>query len=196
MRLFAAAVPPASVVDHLTLAVDPVRASDAASGEPLTWAAVDGWHITLAFYGEVHDASVAELTERLARAAARYEPIEVRVTGAGRFSRAVLWAGVRGDVARLSRLAASTAAAGRRAGVTVDEYRTYRPHLTLARSSRQADLRPYVRDLAEYDGPRWTIDQVALVRSHLGGGEGRRARYETVATFPMKQVTTAPRPPR
>ena len=196
MRLFAAAVPPASVVDHLALAVDPVRAADTAGGEPLTWATIDGWHITLAFYGEVDDAAVADLTQRLARAAGRYEPIEARITGAGRFSRSVLWAGVRGDVARLSRLAASTAAAGRRAGVAVDEYRTYRPHLTLARSSRQADLRPYVRDLSDYDGPGWTIEQVALVRSHLGGGEGRRARYETVATFPMKQVTTAPRPPR
>ncbi|MGH8826165.1 MAG: RNA 2',3'-cyclic phosphodiesterase [Jiangellaceae bacterium] len=143
MRLFAAGVPPANVVRHLDRAVAPLR------DDVLRWAALDSWHLTLAFYGEVDPDAVPELTRRLTRAAARSMPMALRLAAAGRFGRGVLWMGVLGDTGPLRRLAASAAAAGRRLGVEVEEGHGYRPHITLARSASRIDLRPYVEPLKD-----------------------------------------------
>lgn len=192
MRLFAAVVPPAAVLDSLAAVVDPVR------DDELRWTFDDGWHVTLAFYGEVADAKVAELSRRLARGARRHPTFGMSLAAAGRFGRSVLWIGVRGEVDPLRRLAATAAAVGRRVGVVHDEDRRYRPHLTLARAaSSGADLRPYVEALSAYEGPAWTVERIALVRSHLAAAEGRRARYETLEEYPLGAITTpspAPRP--
>lgn len=180
MRLFAAVVPPADVVAHLAARVQPLR-----DGQ-LTWSDSSTWHITLAFYGEVEDARVPELTQRLSRAARRHEELSLLFGGAGRFGSAVLWVGVRGDVQRLRRLAESAIAAGRRMGIEQDAGRTFRPHVTVARSSRNHDLRPLAAALSDYAGPTWRATDVALVRSYLRAGPGGRARHEPVARFSLR----------
>jgi 2'-5' RNA ligase len=179
MRLFTAIVPPPEVLQHLDAAVRPIR--DGAVG----WTLPEAWHLTLAFYGEVADGRVGELSERLERAAARYPAMPLRLLGAGRFDGRVLWIGCDGPVDDLRRLARSCAAAGRRVGAAGQEHRRFRAHLTLARAQRPVDLRPYVSALAQYEGPAWTAVELALVRSHLGQGPGRRARYESISTFPL-----------
>ncbi len=180
MRLFAAIVPPSDVLRHLEAAVGPVR------DDAVTWTLSDAWHITLAFYGEVADERVAELSERLGRAAGRYPAMRLRLVGAGKFDGRVLWVGCDGPEDELQRLARSCTAAGQRVGATArPERRKFRPHLTLARAQRPVDLRPYVSALAEYAGPAWAATEIALVRSHLGQGPGRRARYESISTFPL-----------
>jgi 2'-5' RNA ligase len=78
-------------------------------------------------------------------------------------------------------LARSVAAAGRRAGASAEESRRFKAHLTLARAPKPVDLRPYVSAIGSYRGQAWTADALALVRSHLGAGENRRARYETLS---------------
>ncbi|MGH8823511.1 MAG: RNA 2',3'-cyclic phosphodiesterase [Jiangellaceae bacterium] len=180
MRLFVAVPPPPDVVAHLEAVVQPLR------DDVLRWTVTDAWHLTLAFYGEVADRRVDDLEGRLARAARRHPAVSLRLTGAGRFGGRALWIGCTGDTAPLRRLAASAAAAGRRVGARADERRSYRPHLTMARASRPVDLRPYVTALREYEGVVWTADGVALIRSYLGAGEDRRARYETLSTFALR----------
>ena len=105
--------------------------------------------------------------------------------GAGRFDQRALWIGCQGDVSAMRALARSVAAAGRRTGAAAQESRRFRAHVTLARAPRPLDLRPYVSSLGTYRGRVWTADGVALVRSHLGAGENRRARYETLSTHPF-----------
>ncbi|BFO22514.1 hypothetical protein SHKM778_89020 [Streptomyces sp. KM77-8] len=69
---------------------------DRAGGWPRGGAA--DWHFTLAFYGEVDDDVVPELTERLGRAAARTGAFRLAVRGGGRFGRGrALWAGAEGS---------------------------------------------------------------------------------------------------
>ncbi|WP_026874659.1 RNA 2',3'-cyclic phosphodiesterase [Jiangella gansuensis] len=185
MRLFAAAVPPPDAVDHLVRALGPVRARD--HDRRLRWAEPAGWHVTLAFYGEVGDGLLAGLSERIGRAAGRHPRAQVRFSGAGRFGAAVLWVGVHGDTEVLRRLARSTIAAGRRAGVRHEPGRTrqrFRPHLTLARSRQPTDLRPYVEGLADYAGPVWTMNEVTLLCSHPGP-VGVGPRYEAMGRFPL-----------
>ncbi|MEU9382704.1 2'-5' RNA ligase family protein, partial [Streptomyces sp. NPDC048279] len=69
MRLFAAVLPPPEVAAELAVEVDRLKRLPGA--EALRWTGRPGWHFTLAFYGEVEEGLVPDLSERLARAAHR-----------------------------------------------------------------------------------------------------------------------------
>ena len=180
MRLFTAVVLPDDVVAELDSAAAPHR------DEVLAWTHPEQWHITLAFYGQVEDAQVPELKTRLTRAAKRYPVLSLALDGAGRFDKRTLWVGCSGDIATLRGIARSAAAAGRRirASSAEDAFR-FRAHVTLARARRPVDLRPYVVPLGAFRSRAWTVDAVALVRSHLGAGAERHSRYETLSTHPL-----------
>jgi RNA 2',3'-cyclic 3'-phosphodiesterase len=184
VRLFAAILIPPEAVAHLDAAVAPHR------DDVLKWTIPGSWHLTLAFYGQVDDARVPDLKSRLTRAAKRYPRLSLVFTGAGQFNQRVLWIGCEGDIAPMRALARSAAAAGRRVGASAGESR-FRAHLTLARAPQPMNLRPYVSALSAYRGPNWTANAVALVRSHLGAGENRRARYETLSIHQLSGPASA-----
>src|SRR5215469_3860097 len=134
MRLFVAIEPPDGVLSELAAAIEPLQA-----GAPeLRWTSRNAWHLTLAFLGNVDEAVLPELTTRLERAARRHPPQHLAIEAGGAFPRPararVLWVGIRADERALASLAASVAAAARRAGAPPpDEGRQYSPHLPLAR---------------------------------------------------------------
>ncbi|QYX83166.1 RNA 2',3'-cyclic phosphodiesterase [Streptomyces akebiae] len=184
MRLFAAVLPPDEVVDELGLVVGELKRL--AGADRLRWTAPPGWHFTLAFYGEVEEDVVPELSRRLERAAGRSEPFRLAVRGGGRFGHGrALWAGAEGDVGALRMLADRAEAAARKAGVPMGEHRRYTPHLTVARSRVDLDVRPYVAVLDAFAGSPWTVSELALVRSDLptSGVAGEQPRYEAVARW-------------
>jgi 2'-5' RNA ligase len=204
VRAFVALIPPPAALAELGAAVEPLRAAH----PDLRWTAAAQWHLTLAFLGEVDERVLPDLTERLARAARRHEPMRLAFGAAGRFGNRVLWirvgavpAGHRPDerespvpigrVPRsdrradgLHRLATSVTAAARRSGIAVDD-RPYRPHLTLARARDGADFRPLVTALAGFAGSPWSAEALHLVRSRLGAGPGGTAVHEIVGTWPL-----------
>ncbi|WP_349362134.1 RNA 2',3'-cyclic phosphodiesterase [Streptomyces sp. H27-C3] len=154
----------------------------------MRWTARAGWHFTLAFLGEVDDTLLPGIKEHLGRAAARHEPFPLRVDSGGHFGQRALWAGASGGLDPMRRLAERTDTAARRAGVTMEEHRAYRAHLTLARSrTGETDLRPYVEALAGFEGAGWTAGELALVRGNLpvAGVRGGAPRYETVAAWAL-----------
>ncbi|MFG3366190.1 RNA 2',3'-cyclic phosphodiesterase [Streptomyces sp. NPDC048156] len=189
MRLFAAVLPPDEAVAELGPAVDQLRDTEGAEG--LRWTGRPGWHFTLAFYGEVPDETVPELSRRLARAAGRTAPFPLALHGGGHFGDRALWAGASGDVAALRRLAERAGAAARKAGLPAEEHRKehthYRPHLTLARGSGAVHLKPYAAALDTFTGEQWTVGELALVRSRLptSGVRGEQPRYEKVGGWPL-----------
>ncbi|CAM5485629.1 RNA 2',3'-cyclic phosphodiesterase [Streptomyces avidinii] len=183
MRLFAAVLPPQGAVDELSRAVRPVQDGH------LRWTAPAGWHFTLAFMGEVEDRLLPDLHARLARAATRTGPFDLRLHGAGHFGHRALWAGAAGDLDALRMLAERADAAARRAGVPMDQHHRYTPHLTLGRlRDESADVRPYVGRLAPFEGSPWRVTTLSLVRSNLpaGGVPGEQPRYETVGAWPLE----------
>ncbi|MBO4260714.1 RNA 2',3'-cyclic phosphodiesterase, partial [Streptomyces griseorubiginosus] len=92
MRLFAAVLPPEDVTGELAAAVDELR--KLPGGEGLRWTGRPGWHFTLAFYGEVDDDVVPDLSDRLERAARRSAAFALALRGGGQFGHGrVLWAG-------------------------------------------------------------------------------------------------------
>ncbi|WP_329422928.1 RNA 2',3'-cyclic phosphodiesterase [Streptomyces sp. NBC_01268] len=185
MRLFAAVVPPPAQLAELAAEVD-LLAGLPGAGQ-LRWTSRPGWHFTLAFMGEVDEELLPDLRARLGRAAHRTAPFPLRLHGGGHFGRAVLWAGAAGDLDDLRLLAERADAAARRAGVPMDEHRRYQAHLTVARSRADLDLRPFVAALDAFEGTRWEVGELALVRSNLpvGGTPGERPRYETLDTWAL-----------
>ncbi|MFI1223151.1 MULTISPECIES: RNA 2',3'-cyclic phosphodiesterase [unclassified Streptomyces] len=182
-RLFAAVLPPAGAVAELRRALAPLHALSGA--EELRWTGPEGWHFTLAFFGEVPDDVVPELETRLERAARRTDPFPLRVHGAGHFGGRALWAGAAGGLDTLRLLAERADAAARRAGLPMEEHRRYIPHLTLARSRGEAELGPLTEALAGFEGERWEAGELSLVRSSLpvSGVAGERPRYEAVRAW-------------
>ncbi len=186
MRLFAALLLPEDVSRELGVEVDLLKKLPGA--DALRWTGRPGWHFTLAFYGEVDDALVEGLSDRLARAAHRTEPFSLALRGGGQFGRGrALWVGADGDVATMRLLADRTEAAGRKAGVPMGEHRRYKAHLTVARSRAAVDTRPYVTALDPFTSRTWTVGELVLVRSHLprSGVPGEEPRYEAVARWAL-----------
>jgi 2'-5' RNA ligase len=181
-----AVTPPDDILQALA------RAAQAAQGVPdasrLRWAQPESWHVTLAFFGEVDEAEVPELTERLERAARRHAAMTLSLTGGGRFGDRTLWAGVSGETGALAQLAASVAAGARRTGIEIEE-RAFRGHLTLARSRphHRTNLRPFVELLAQFTSRSWTADRIELIRSHppVPGAAGAQPHYETIGSWPL-----------
>jgi RNA 2',3'-cyclic 3'-phosphodiesterase len=186
MRLFIAVLPPQDALAELEAAVAPLR----SSWPDLRWAGQDRWHLTLAFLGEVAETRLDGLRERLARAASRHNKMRVRIGRGGAFpspaKARVLCAhiqGERADLDTLRALAASIAAGARRAGAPPpDEGRKYRPHVTLARSRRPADLSALTEALAGYSGSAWNATHIELIRSQTGP----RPVYQSIGRWPLR----------
>lgn len=140
-------------------------------------------HLTLAFYGEVPEGVVPELTERLERAGRRTPPLRLRLSRLGAFpkpaSARVLWAGIDGDLDSLRRLAERCTAAGTRSGLVM-ESRAYRPHVTIGRAkSEPLDLRALAA--APVATTAWDAVGFSLVHSVLGP----QPVHTTVATVAL-----------
>ncbi len=149
-----------------------------------------GWHLTLAFLGQVRPELADEVVRVAETAVAGVPPARLRLEGTGTFPEGrraarVLWAGIGGDAEVLVRLAAALAAACKAAGLRFEE-RPLHPHLTLARVSTPAPVPAAALDLvaaAAAASPPWEARELACFRSTLGGPRG--ARYRVVREFPL-----------
>jgi 2'-5' RNA ligase len=182
MRMFVAAVPPPEVLEDLEEFLS-VRREVAA----FRWTVPEQWHVTLAFLADVPDRAYDDLLDRLGRAAAKRHPVRATIAGGGAFPNVgrarVVWAGVDlDDAEELRRLAVGCRAAASKAGIEVAGER-FKPHVTLARLGRPAEVTSWVRLLDAYRGPAYDIDEISLIASHLGEGPRKRPRYEVVETF-------------
>ena len=183
MRAFVAVVPPVEVAEHLDEFLSVRR--EAAE---FRWSDPGQWHVTLAFTADLPERSLDLVDDLLSQATARRERFGMRITGGGAFPHPdgarVLYAALEVDDAPLDRLADACRSAVSRAGGRVDGQR-FRPHVTLARLGRPANVTSWVRVLDAYDGPSWVVDDVALVASHLGEGPRKRPRHEVLGTYDL-----------
>jgi 2'-5' RNA ligase len=148
-----------------------------------------GWHLTLAFLGQVRPELADEVVRVGEAAVAGVLPARLRLEGVGTFPQGrrarVLWAGIGGDAEVLVRLAAALSEACKAAGLRSED-RPLHPHLTLARFSTPAPVPTEALDLvagAAADSPPWEARGLACYRSILGGPRG--ARYRVLREFPL-----------
>lgn len=147
----------------------------------LRWTAPEGWHVTLAFLGSIEAGDVPRLVQRLLPIARAHRPSRHDVGHLGAFptpARArVAWCGIDDGPDRCLERLAGDVAASLDLGTTTP----FRAHLTLARSRRPVDLRPWLAS-ASVPAGAIEVDRIELMRSHLGTGP---ARYETLATMTL-----------
>ncbi|MFF2074779.1 RNA 2',3'-cyclic phosphodiesterase [Kitasatospora sp. NPDC058162] len=191
MRLFVAVLPPVEALQGLSDAVAPLHGLPGA--DRLRWTTVEGWHLTLAFLGQVPAERLPELESALAAVAEVHPAHRLRIAGAGRFGDRVLWAGVEGRTWALRGLAEAVAGAAAELTGEADAF-AFHPHLTLARagSSRghrravqrvaAAELEGLAAALADYRGPEWEAAELHLMKSDLAGGF---AHYESLRSWAL-----------
>jgi len=181
VRLFAAVDLPAAERARLATAIGGLKSL------PLRLTPEEQWHITVGFYGEVPEAVVPDLTERLRRAATRTAPFHLRLSRAGTFpsnpaKARVLWIGLDGETAELRRLAERCSAAGRRCRIAMAD-RKCSPHLTIGRTrTAPTDLTRAVRSLWDYQSESWQVTSLRLIRSTLGA----TVRHEVLKELPLE----------
>ncbi len=186
-RYFAAILPPPAVAEELAAVVRELGGLPGA--ERLRWTARDGWHITLAYYGQISDpAALPALRERLAEAARAREPFALRLAGGESLGEWALGAGVAGDRDALAALAAATSEAGLALGLpeTPERHPDYRPHLTVARNVRAPEpvsFAPYTTALAPFTGREWLAAELVLMRSRTPDEEP--GSYVRAAGWPL-----------
>jgi 2'-5' RNA ligase len=133
MRLFIALSLPDEVHRELALVQARLR------GLPVRWSGPAGIHLTLQFIGETAEQRAPELLAALAALPAA--PLTLQLEGLGAFPDLrrprVIWAGLGGDLAALSRLQAAVLATTAPLGFALEE-RPFRPHLTLGRVRQEA----------------------------------------------------------
>lgn len=176
-RMFAAVMPPESMVEELDELLRPRREHDAR----LRWTKPEGWHLTTAFMADVPD--VERLEESLEEAASTCEPFRLRVAQGLTFphpvSARILGLGVTDGADELGKLSEKCRYAANRAGAAPDGAK-FVGHLTLARANRGIQATKWLAVLDSFPGWSFDVDEVALVQSHQVG----RA-YEVIRRFPL-----------
>lgn len=179
MRLFVALPIPARV--RATVAAATAGLPKTHGG--LRWTRPEGWHLTVAFLGEVDNFRVDEVAGILTSVASGHGPVGLSLGAPGRFGRRVLWVGVDDDPpGTVTDLGDDVQAALAGADLPVKQQPVH-AHLTLARAGRAPVRNEVVAAVRVPDG-RWVADEVVLWRSRLGGG--RPARYEEVASAALE----------
>lgn len=187
-RLFVALEPPETVRRRLASLIAELRRGAGGAADQVRWVATENVHLTLQFLGAVPEERIAGIEAALRAAAAAARPLSLELRGAGGFPNGrrprVLWAGVGGDLAPLSALAADLA--GRLAPLGFPpEDRPFAAHLTLgrARDGRGAPgLAAALARAAAADGTPWRASELVLFESHLSP---KGPRYEAIARVPL-----------
>jgi RNA 2',3'-cyclic 3'-phosphodiesterase len=186
MRLFVAVPVPSTTRAAVHAALAPLRAAHPG----VRWTDPDGWHLTLAFIGEL--PAPGPVLDAVGPVAAWHRPATLALGDPGRFGDRVLWLAVHDEPAgALVDLAADVGAGLVDAGVLpADDPAVSRPlqaHLTLARRRSApiddplvAAARDELEGVAGDAATVWPSEHVEVWRSRLGRGP---ARYEVVASF-------------
>lgn len=160
-RAFVAVKLPDDVLTAMSVATEGV---DVTGGRKMTAAQ---WHLTLQFLGNDADIdAVVGAFEHFAVPGGR-----VRMGGAGAFPKVregrVLWIGLVEGADVIARLARGVVQRLAPLGYEADE-RPFRPHLTIARCARPADLRAPVASIgAGPIGEAWDVDALVVYESEL-----------------------------
>ena len=150
------------------------------------WRPVENFHVTLAFFGELDEAVIAELDDALARI--RCAPFDLVFKGVNHFGKAEptsLWLGVEENAA-LAGLARACAQAARRVGVQT-ERRVFTPHLTLAYLKPWTDpvrLARFEQRLNLFRSPPMLADRFHLYSS-TPTKPGRPNLYHAETEYPL-----------
>ncbi|MDE0197546.1 MAG: RNA 2',3'-cyclic phosphodiesterase [Caldilineaceae bacterium] len=196
MRTFFALEIPHGVKQQLRTLQDHLKELPALRERPplLRWTNTRNLHLTLRFLGETDKAQRHQLQNGLAAVAAKHAPFSLKPSQIGCFrswsNLRVLWVGLEGESEALLELQADVESLARQMGFSPERNR-YSPHITLARTARNAP-RPalhtaseQLRRAAEGGGSQnwidWRVSELHFIRSVLGPGGAQYFNLVTCA---------------
>lgn len=166
MRLFVAIPLPADLAVEASAALPDIPALRRVRPEHL--------HITLAFLGAVADERLDDVIAATRTAAATQPPFTITLEGVGRFPESgeprVIWMGIIQGARESTNLAAALRRALTERGLPFDD-KPFRPHVTLARVTQDAD--------------RATARAIAATTDRL---RAPKLRFEAEALIPFESV--------
>ena len=164
------------------------------------WVDPAGTHLTLKFLGATPAGRVDAITQALEQVAVAHPPFLLSTGGLGVFPRPraprVVWLGVAGALAELRALQADVEQRVAPLGFPTEQ-RPFSPHLTLARTTRDAsgaDLAAIGTAVVETAAPAsvgWHVGEMSLMQSDL---TPRGARYTALARVGLGSDHNAPTP--
>ncbi len=178
MRLFVALPVDEEVRRRLAEATASWRTGERGD-EHWRWTRPAGWHVTLAFLGDVDDERAGEVVDVVGPAVAGAGGVRLALSDVAHFRRRVLHVALAdeppGAVAGLGEDVQQALAA---ADFPVKQQPVV-PHLTLARARK--GQRPALPDLLVPEAT-WTVDEARVYVSHL---HPKGARYEVLERLPL-----------
>jgi RNA 2',3'-cyclic 3'-phosphodiesterase len=182
-RLFVALEPSVDALQAVLTSTAALRSGPLGEA-PLRWSNPEGWHVTLAFLGNVEVGLVPALRDLLPRLSPRRKAPRLTFDGLMGFpddaSLRVLVRGVAGEgVPELESLASELRDALAELGLASETPEPYVPHLTLARARSEAlDLAVYG---ASVEVVRWEPIALTLFESRVEAGRRRYVPLASVA---------------
>ncbi|GJM41871.1 MAG: RNA 2',3'-cyclic phosphodiesterase [Ardenticatenaceae bacterium] len=167
IRLFIAIDLPEDVKDLLLETA--VRLAKKVPNRAVRWVQREQMHLTLRFLGDTAVSQLPKLRQEITQVAARYQPIQLRLSGVGAFPQQkrprVVWAGLAGNLEPLREMQAKLEDQIVAMG-WVREKRPFNPHITLGRvkNAQQARGLAWDVELAEIE---FGVTAVQLVESEL-----------------------------
>lgn len=154
----------------------------------LRWLRPDTIHLTIKFLGEASDDRITPICGALRTLAAKCQPFDIAVRGAGCFPDAgsvrVVWAGVHDPTGGLTRCRNLCEELVAPLGFPA-ENRPFSPHLTLARNKSPAlsgDIRKAVDSAVDFSGGLLSVGAVTLYQSTLSA---QGSTYQPLCTCPF-----------
>jgi 2'-5' RNA ligase len=187
-RLFVAVPLPPDAAASCRSVVEAVR--DGPAGRAPRWVELSGLHLTLRFLGPTRSALVPAVADAVRTAVVGRRAFEVELSGAGAFPTAArpraLWLAIASGADRLDELARALDGPLEPLGWSPDG-RSYRPHLTVARTDAASHADGQAAAWALEEAARdwrtsFVADRVTLFRSHLGRGP---SKYEPLLEVPL-----------
>ena len=148
-----------------------------SAGADVKWVEPNNMHLTLKFLGEVPSQEIPRICESVARGAAKVEPFEFEVYGAGAFPNTArprtLWLGAGAGEEAMIDLHGHVEAALIKLGYR-KEHRRFRPHLTIGRVRRGGpgleQLGELLEEQADLEAGKITVSHVVVFSSELDRG--------------------------
>jgi 2'-5' RNA ligase len=152
------------------------------------WVEPAAAHLTLHFFGSLDRESVDSVIAEFGPRLTACRPFDLYLKGTGCFPNAraprVLWAGIEGDLGRLSDLKATVDEAVKTLGLQAEE-REFKPHLTLARLRNPAPAGDTLRAGTGFLTRRaYRVDHATLFRSDL---QSSGPRYTPLCRFDFEK---------
>lgn len=174
LRLFIALPLPETVERALTDLQQRFKHFD--SQRAVRWTAVNSIHLTLKFLGDTSEELIPTIESALRTAVKGQSPFGLQISGAGSFPNLrkprVVWAGLSGDLAALTRLQTAVEANIAPLGYPAED-RPFVPHLTLGRARQTASitalaaLGEQIKQANVGMLAQWEANEVYLMRSEL-----------------------------